>query len=47
MLYLRINIPILYMVCCDNQDIRKLDKNNKICLNYQLLTKNQIIAVII
>ena len=33
MLYLRINIHILYMVCCDNQDIKKLDKNNKVCLN--------------
>ena len=33
MLYLRINIPILYMVCCDNQNIKKLDKDNYFCLN--------------
>ena len=34
MLYLRINIPILYMVCCDNQDIKKLDKDNYVCQNW-------------
>ena len=33
MLYLRINIPLLYMVCCDNQNIKKLDKDNYVCLN--------------
>ena len=31
MLYLRINIHILYMTCCDNPDFQKIDKNNYIC----------------
>ena len=33
MLYLRINISIIYMVCCNNPDIKKLDNDNNICLN--------------
>ena len=33
MLYLRINIPIIYMVCRNNPDIKKLDNDNNICLN--------------
>ena len=33
MLYLRINIPILYMTCCDNSDIKKLNKDYYVCLN--------------
>ena len=30
MLNLRINIPILYMTCCDNPDIKKIDES--LCL---------------
>ena len=33
MLYLRINIPILYMVCCVNPNIRKLNEKYNVCLN--------------
>ena len=33
MLYLRINIPILYMTCCGNQDIKKLNEDYYVCLN--------------
>ena len=32
MLNLRINIPILYMTCCDNPDIKKIDECY-VCLN--------------
>ena len=32
MLNLRINIPILYMTCCDNPDIKKID-DHYVCLN--------------
>ena len=34
MLYLRINIPILYiMTCCSNSDIKKLNEDYYVCLN--------------
>ena len=34
MLYLRINIPILYiMTCCDNPNIKKLNEEYYVCLN--------------
>ena len=33
MLYLRINIPILYITCCDNQNIKKLNEDYYVCLN--------------
>ena len=34
MLYLRINIPILYiMTCCSNPDIKKLNEDYYVCLN--------------
>ena len=33
MLNLRINIHILYMSCCEDPNINKLDKNNKVCIN--------------
>ena len=34
MLYLRINIPILYiMTCCDNPNIKKLNEDYYVCLN--------------
>ena len=33
MLYLRINIPILYMTCCVNPNITKLNKDYYVCLN--------------
>ena len=33
MLYLRINIPILYMTCCDKPDIKKLNEEYYVCIN--------------
>ena len=33
MLYLRINIPILYMTCCVKPDIKKLNEDYYVCLN--------------
>ena len=33
MLYLRINIPILYMTCCVNPNITKLNEDYYVCLN--------------
>ena len=33
MLYLRINIPILYMTCCARPDIKKLNEDYYACIN--------------
>ena len=33
MLYLRINIPILYMTCCVKPDIKKLNEEYYVCIN--------------
>ena len=33
MLYLRINIPILYMTCCARPNIKKLNEEYYVCLN--------------
>ena len=40
MLYLRINIPILYMTCCVNPDIKKLSEDYYVCINCLFSTPN-------